>query len=186
MTAAPAVVLALLLSGCTANDDTDANPLFGWCPQWVQGPGSHPVNLYISDVNAENETDSRILHPPGISFSGNGTPDVFQGRPLDLYRITLDRINATGNVELRAFDQDGIQLGIRDYRHQDDAVQVVPLAIVAADDAGAHFDVALTSVSHDDRANPGSLRVRWTMADGGAAVIAYTATYHYKVCGAQV
>jgi hypothetical protein len=168
-----AVALAALLSGCTTPTDEPAkDPLFGLCPQWVQGPGSTALTLQL----AGNESADREVGP------ANSTID---GRPLDLFRIRLDKLTVDGVLELRAFGADGHQLGIRDYR-QTGGQQLVPVVVFRDGAAAGHeFDVFLSPVAHGSVGSPAPVTLRWMPSDGSAMVEA-SVTYHYKVCGAEL
>src|ERR1041385_6855055 len=95
------VVLACVavagLAGCAApTNKTASSPLLGLCPQWVQGLGGTSVEAHL--VGDDNETHE--LGPADATF---------QGRPLDLYRLHVDRLAVQGRLELRAFAADGRQ-----------------------------------------------------------------------------
>lgn len=175
-----AAALVALLSGCTVpTDEEAADPLFGLCPQWTQGPGRQVLDLDLVGGfgNATNSTSTRDveLGPANATLGG---------RPLDLYRVRLDSLSvADGRLELRAFAADGRQLAVRDYRQS--SPQLVPVVVFTDGSAAGHeFEVFLSPVGHDDAGSPAPATLRWT-ADGNATVAA-TVTYHYKVCGAEV
>lgn len=168
--------LAALLSGCTVPTDEPAeDPLFGLCPQWSDGPGRQVVDLDLR-ASSGNATSTRevVLGPANATFGG---------RPLDLYRVRIDRLSVDGRLELRAFAGDGRQLAVRDYRPV--SPQLVPVVVLTDGSAAGHeFEVFLSPLGHDDDASPAPAALRWT-AEGNATVAA-TVTYHYKVCGAEV
>ncbi|MHB1260986.1 MAG: hypothetical protein ACYC2H_04640 [Thermoplasmatota archaeon] len=174
-----AAALAALLSGCTVpTDEPAADPLFGLCPQWAEGPGRQVLDLALpgGSGNATNATATRDveLGPANATLGG---------RPLDLYRVRLDRLAVDGRLELRAFAADGRQLAVRDYRQV--SPQLVPVVVFTdGSAAGDEFEVFLSPVGHDDAGSPAPVTLRWT-ADGNATVAA-TVTYHYKVCGAEL
>jgi hypothetical protein len=167
-----AAALAALLSGCTVpTDEEAADPLFGLCPQWAQGPGGMTMDFQV----AGNESRD-------VEMAGANATD--RGHTLDLYRVRLDRLDVQGRLELRAFAADGHQLAIRDYRQP--TAQLVPVVVFTDGSAVAHeFDVFLSTVGHDDPASPAPATLRWTPLDGNASVGA-SVTYHYKVCGAEL
>ncbi|HUR24974.1 MAG TPA: hypothetical protein VM327_03040 [Candidatus Thermoplasmatota archaeon] len=164
------VVVAALLAGCTVpSDEPEQDPLFGLCPQWVQGPGGFPLHATVAGNGSE---DIEVA-------AGNATLD---GRPLDLYRIRIGNLTVDGRLEMRAFAADGRQLGIRDHRIEG-TQQIVP--VVAFSDgsaAGKEFDVFLSPVTQDSTPAPGPLSLRWTSTMGASTVDAVV-SYHYKVCG---
>lgn len=163
--------LVPLLSGCAVPTDEEADPLFGLCPQWSQGPGSQPVGLRL----AGNESVERELGPANTTH---------QGRPLDLYRVRLDKLVVEGRTELRAVAADGTRLNIRDYRQT--SGQLVPVVVFTDGSAtGKEFDVFLSAVGHGDQASPAPVTLLWNQV-GGNATIEASVTYHYKVCGAQL
>jgi len=167
-----AFATALLLSGCTApQDKAPASPLLGLCPQWVQGLGGTTIAAHL--VGDANETHE--LGPADATF---------QGRPLDLYRLRVDQLAVQGRLEMRAFAADGKQLAVRDYRQQ--APQLVPVVVFTDGTAAGHeFDVFLSPVSQNGTAAPAPVSVRLT-SSGNESTISLSATYHYKVCGADI
>jgi hypothetical protein len=46
--------------------------------------------------------------------------------------------------------------------------------------------VFLTTVTQDQTPRPAPVLLSWTLQGNGTAEIKYTATFHYKVCGASV
>src|ERR1044072_6091161 len=95
------LLLVPLLAGCAAPEEKKPDPLFGLCPQWAQGPGGFSTGLPL-----DNETAQVELAPAN-------EPSL--EKPLDLYRVKLDRLSVEGRRELRAGAADGKQLPIRDY-----------------------------------------------------------------------
>jgi hypothetical protein len=191
----PIVVLALatsvaLLSGCAVpTDEPEADPLFGLCPQWAQGPGEEELDVALS---ADGGTGNSSASGSGASVNGSASQDValasanatHDGRPLDLYRILVDGLDVDGRLELRAFAADGRQLGIRDYRLT--GTQIVPVvAFTDGSGAGHEFDVFLSPVAHDGQPSPAPVTLRWT-ATQGSATVEGSVTFHYKVCGAEI
>jgi hypothetical protein len=164
---AAALLPALLLAGCAAPDEEQPDPLFGLCPQWAQGPGG-----YTAGVNpAANRSEERELGPANATHLG---------KPLDLYRIRLDRLEVDGRLEMRALAADGRQLAIRDYRQQ--APQLVPVvAFLDGSAVGKEFDVFLAPVLHGADPAPAPVTLRWNST--GAATVDLSVTFHYKVCG---
>lgn len=166
---------ALLAAGCTAPTESDPNPLLGLCPEWVQGPGEDPRTLEVGPDAREQSVD---LAPPG-----NATEH--RGRPLDLYRIRIDKLEvAGGKLQLRAFAE-GRQLNWRDYRAA--LPQSVPvLTLENATLAEHEFDVHLSAIGQRDPAVPGPLTLQARFEGEGTARIEYTVTFHYRVCGAEL
>ena len=167
-----AAALAALLSGCVVpTDDSPADPLFGLCPQWEKGPGAYTLGLQLQG----NESQERELGP---------AETLLNGKPLDLYRVHLDRLEVEGRTELRATAADGSRLNLRDYRQTPS--QLVPLVVFTDGSAAGHdFDIYLSSVAHGSTGSPAPIRLLWTQV-GGETTVDVTATYHYKVCGAQL
>jgi hypothetical protein len=165
-----AVVLAVLLSGCTVpEDEAEADPLFGLCPQWEQGPGRVAFEVAVSG----NGSEDRELGPANATWADH---------PLDLYRIHVGNLSVAGRLEMRAFAADGRQLGIRDYRIAG-SEQIVPVvAFTDGSAAGKEFDVFLSAVTHGSTASPAPVTLRWTPVSGSSSVDAVV-TFHYKVCG---
>lgn len=165
--------VAVVLSGCTVPDeDPEADPLFGLCPQWAQGPGSQPLQLQL----AGNGSDSSELGPADPM---NG------GKPLDLYRLHIDELTVEGRTELRALAADGTRLNIRDYRLSASQQLVPVVAFTDGSAAGQDFDVFLSSVAHGSTPAPAPVTLQWTQV-GGNTTASATVTYHYKVCGAEL
>lgn len=163
-----AVLIVPLLAGCAAPDDADApDPLFGLCPQWVQGRGELAGGLRLE----ANGTASRELGP---------ADERFLELPLDVFRVQVTKLETDGVVRLRAVDGAGQRLSLRDYRL--DAPQLVPVVILRPAAAGHDFDVMLSSVLDDGPRSPVPVSLDWAL-EGNAAVIEYTVTHHYKVCG---
>ena len=166
-----AATLVLLLAGCAAPKDDPADPLFGLCPQWTQGPGGQTTGLHLTPTDPVQE---RELGPAEATWENHA---------LDLMRVRLTKANVTGHVELRGFDADDRQLAIRDYRDGDGG-QLVPVVHLDGRDVGKEFDLLLSATTHGS--TPGALPVHigWTL-DGQDALIDYDVTFHYKVCGAD-
>lgn len=164
-----ALVLTVLLAGCAVPDEAaEEDPLFGLCPQWVQGPGSVSLAVTVSGNGSEDR-----------EVAANATVD---GRELDLYRMRITDLTVDGRLEMRAFAADGRQLGIRDYRI-DGTEQIVPVVAFADGSAqGKEFDVFLSPVTHGSAPAPTPLTLRWSSASGNSTVGAEV-TFHYKVCG---
>lgn len=160
--------VALSLSGCAAPEDGEGtDPLFGVCPQWMQGPGEQQGNVALTGPGAQQ------------TLVGNVTPRHLD-RPLDLLRIQVTQADVDGDLELRAVAADGSRLNLRDYRLPD--VQTGPVVHLAGDADGKEFDAFLSPVLQDGLAAPMPVQLNWTL-DGGSAQVAYTVTFHYKVCG---
>jgi hypothetical protein len=165
--------LAAFLSGCTVpEEDPEADPLFGLCPQWAQGPGSQPLGLQL----AGNGSQASPLGP------ANATHD---GKPLDLYRLHVDEMSVQGRTELRALAADGTRLNIRDYRLAPSQQLVPVVAFTDGSAAGQDFDVFLSSVAHGSTPAPAPVTLQWTQVGGNTSAAA-TVSYHYKVCGAEL
>src|SRR5688572_18257901 len=94
-----AASLLLLLSGCAVPEEEDEeDPLFGVCPQWLHGPGEHAAGFHLPSPGAggNNSTVHEVELGPAAA--------EHQGHPLDLYRVTLTKLEVDGRLELRAFD----------------------------------------------------------------------------------
>lgn len=171
--AAASAATLLLLAGCTlpgAEDkEAEEDPLFGLCPQWVQGGGEQTAGLFL------NGTSNRTLElGPAANESA--------GRPLDLYRFHLSTLDVDGRLELRAFDASGKQLAVRDYRQEQP--QLVPVVVFTDGSAEGHeFEVFLSPLTTDGAADPAPVSLRWSL-DGTTAEVVVDVTFHYKVCGA--
>lgn len=172
-------LLALLMPGCTEEPEDRDDPLFGLCPQWIQGPGHEAVTV---DVDASNGPAEQVVRP----VEDGGLRDEHRGRPLDMYRVVLESVEVTdGALELRAYaNQSDERKAIRDYRV--DGAQLQPVVRITSEDAGREFDVALTSVSQDTVPAPAPLRLSWTFVGGGQGHVVGNVTYHYRVCGADL
>jgi hypothetical protein len=160
------LLLVPLLAGCAAPEEDKPDPLFGLCPQWTQGPGA-----YAGGFHAANESVGRELGPAN---------ETYLGKPLDLFRVRLDKVAVDGRLELRAEATDGKQLAIRDYRQE--APQLVPVVVLTDGSAAGHeFDVLLSPILHGAAAAPAPVTLRFNVT--GDAAVEFSATYHYKVCG---
>lgn len=166
----PALALAVMLAGCAQpGEDKEADPLFGLCPQWAQGPGEAKESLQLA-------ADATVLEP-----LGEGAAERYLDRPLDLFRVRVTGLEAEGVLELRAQAADGQRLTLRDYRLGD--TQMVAVASIGPDAVGKEFDVFLSPVLEDAPAATLPATLNWTL-DGSGASVQYDVTYHYKVCGA--
>jgi hypothetical protein len=170
------LVVLLLLSGCTAPKEAEpANPLFGFCPQWAQGPGGQTTGLTwtVNESRQERELATAA--------------ETWANHTLDVFRVRIDALNLTGRLEGRAFSAPGEnkQLGIRDYRGNQ-GPQIVPVVVLSAADVGKEFDVLRSSIVHGSSPAQLPLRMQWTL-DGSAAeaTLEYSVTFNYKVCGAE-
>jgi hypothetical protein len=164
----------VLLAGCAAPPAEQANPLFGLCPQWQQGPGQVAGSVAL---DAETNKSLEVAAPPSL-YEGS--------RPFDLLRVRIDDIHVDGALRLRARNATQADLNLRDYRQE--ALPITPVVWfgAGAQEKDQSFDVFLTAVAHDDPARPGPVELEWSMPGGGVATVAYTLTFHYKVCGAEV
>lgn len=163
-------LLALALAGCAAPEQ--ANPLLGLCPQWVAEPGTGHAASY------EGGNGTQVVQPRNLTHLG---------RPFDLVRLKVDSLTVEGGpLELRAYAADngtrGPQRTWRDFRGE--APQLVPYLVLGPSAAGHEFEVTLTSIAAGDAPRPGPVELAWTLPNGGTARVAYTVSYHYKVCGA--
>lgn len=166
-----AALVFLMLAGCTQPGDApETDPLFGLCPQWSQGPGGQTTALRL---DGEAPIQRRELGPAEATWDG----DAF-----DMYRVRLDHLNLSGRVELRAYDANDRQLGLRDFRG--DTPRIEPMIVVAANDQGQEFEIYLSSVKHGSMPAPAPASLGWTL-EGDSAEVAYSVTFHYKVCGAD-
>jgi hypothetical protein len=160
--------VALTLAGCAAPDQ--ANPLLGLCPQWVPEPGGGHPGVY------DGGGSTQLVQPQNLTYLG---------RPFDLVRLKVDSLSG-GPLELRAYASAngtrGAQRTWRDFRGA--SPQLVPFLVLDGAAVGHEFEATLTSIAAGDEARPGPLELSWTLPNGGTAHVAYTLTYHYKVCGA--
>ncbi|MCA1812195.1 MAG: hypothetical protein LC623_09335 [Halobacteriales archaeon] len=170
-----AALLLVALAGCAAPEQ--ANPLLGLCPQWVAEPGAgHPGSH-------DGGNGTQVVQPQNLTHLG---------RPFDLVRLKVDSLEG-GPVELRAYAMAngtggngngtrGVQRTWRDFRGE--APQAVPYLVLGPSAVGHEFEAALTSIAPGDAPRPGPVELAWTLPAGGTAHVAYTLSYHYKVCGA--
>lgn len=164
----PAVLAAALLSGCAQpGEDGDEDPLFGLCPQWMEGPGGQTTGLHLES----NATVDRELGP---------APATWQNHSLDLFRIRVTKADVVGTLELRGFAGDGKQLLLRDYREA--TAQMKPRITIGGGDVGEEFDVLLSSVRQGAPSAQLPVKAAWEL-EGRDAVLEYTVSFHYKVCG---
>lgn len=176
------VLLALLatgLAGCADEPEDEEDPLLGLCPQWMQGPGSHPI---IMDLNTSRNVREMLVFPD----NDGQVLGEHQGRSLDLYRLSLAEVEVSGGtLELRAYaNATGEQKAIRDYRLT--RAQLQPSVRLDGEDAGREFDVALTPITQETAPAPDALRISWRLVGDGQASIRGTVTFHYRVCGADL
>lgn len=165
----PAVILAFLVAGCAQpGDDEPDDPLFGLCPQWAQGPGGTTGSV-------------QLMREGSVARELGPAQEQYLERPLDLFRVTVEDIDVSGVLELRAQAADGQRLTLRDYRLGE--TQMVAVANLGPDAAGNEFDVFLSAVLEDAPAAQLPASLNWTLY-GDSAFVAYNVTYHYKVCGA--
>lgn len=192
----PAVLLlsamaALVLAGCAVpgEEAEEDDPLFGLCPQWTRGPGGQAGSFVLPAAAAGNGSAAGNASDGGAGPAGTVSHEVvldavqaeLDGQPLDVVRVALERLDVDGRLSLRAFDAEGDQLAVRDYRQP--APQLVPVVVMEGGrDGDLEFDVLLSSLTHDAPQAPGPVTLRWTL-DGAAADVAFAVTYHYKVCG---
>lgn len=164
------MALALaLLAGCAAPEQ--ANPLLGVCPQWVAEPGTGHAATY------DGGSGSQVVQPQNLTHLG---------RPFDLLRLKVDAASANGTLELRAYASQngtrGAQRTWRDFRGG--TPQLVPYLTLDGSAVGHEFEATLSSIAAGDLPRPGPVELAWSVAGGGTAHVAYTVSYHYKVCGA--
>jgi hypothetical protein len=169
------LVLAASVAGCAEPPEEEGEALFGLCPQWVQGPGEQRGTLDVAPTNA---TPVRLA-PQGLQDDGTGDGAQFTNRSLDVVRVVFS--NVTGRIEVRAYDTEGRQLGIRALAA--DGRQIEAVHAIDADDEGDEFDVHLTPITHDEAPRPGPVRLE--LRSDTAASAGFVATFHYKVCGAE-
>lgn len=173
--AVASAVLVSLLSGCTLpgseKPDDEPDPLFGLCPQWLQGPGGQTTGFALGG----NATERSVELGPAAA--------EHQGFALDMYRITLTNLSVSGRLELRAVDAGGRQAGIRDFRQE--APQILPVIVFTDGNAkGNEFEVYLDPVTGEGSSFRAPASLRWTLQGEGAdARVSFDVTYHYKVCG---
>src|SRR5688572_13981028 len=169
-----AASLLVLLAGCAVPGEDKEDPLFGICPQWLPGPGGQATGFHLPTPDGTNLSMVRETElGPAAS--------EHRGFALDLYRITLTKLVLDGRLELRAFDGNGTQLLVRDYRQE--SPQQVPVIVFKDGSAQDHeFEVFLGPVTQDGPAAPAPVTLRWTL-DGADAEVAFDASFHYKVCG---
>ena len=169
------VLLVSLLAGCTfpgsEDDAEEPDPLFGLCPQWLQGPGGQSAGFALGG----NETERTVELGPAAA--------EHEGFALDMYRVTLTNLSVSGRLELRAIDAGGRQASIRDFRQE--APQILPVIVFTDGSAkGNEFEVYLDPVTGEGSSFRAPVSLRWTLeGDGATALVSFDATYHYKVCG---
>lgn len=171
------VAAASLLPGCVQPPEEEDDPLVGLCPAWLQGPGEARVAAGLGAARESNAT----AEPPGAAAANWS----HQGRILDLYQVTLDRVAAEGGaVEMRAYSE-GRQLRLRDFREAE--AQLKPVVVLGPGDEGREFDVLLSPLTEEAPPQPGPLELRWGFAAGSlvsaTASVEATVTFHYRVCG---
>lgn len=175
------LALAVLAAGCVGPEPLGPEPnLLGYCPQWVQGPGQHTGNVV---VDADNLAASVRITPEALRHDG---------LPLDLYRLRIDALNVTGGqLHLHAYTE-GNQTGGRnwyDYRSAGQPFQSVPFLVFrgTGNETGREFDVVLSPLRHADPQDPLPIQLTWRLQSGDSgpahASVAFTVTYHYRVCG---
>ncbi len=167
-----AALVILSLSGCIAEEAPPANPLFGLCPQWeagdLQQAGTVVLNATVRDA-------TQILAPGEMQK---------RSLPFDMVRVRIDSLeHSGGDVRLSSANANGSALIWRDFRPQVPQVAAV-IVFASGDETGHIFETYLTSVSQDDPPRPGPVHLTWRLDGMGAATVSYTATFHYKVCGA--
>lgn len=170
MRALPLVLAVLLLAGCAApgQENEEDDPLFGLCPQWVEGAGATTGTVELGEAKEAK----RELGPANATYLE---------RPLDLFRIKVTAVDVDGRLQLRATAADGQRLSLRDYRIGEP--QMVPVANIDASAMDQEFDVFLSPVTHDAPTADLPASLEWRL-DGAHARVDYEVTYHYKVCGA--
>lgn len=162
-------LLAAMLAGCAGPEQAD--PLLGLCPQWVSEPGGGHAGSH------DGPGGTQVVQPRNLTHLG---------RPFDLVRLKVESLSANGTVELRAYAWEngtrGAQRTWRDFRGE--APQLVPYLVLGPSAVGREFEATLSSIAAGDTPRPGPLELAWSVPGGGSARVAYTLTYHYKVCGA--
>lgn len=175
------VALASLAAGCVAPEDTASKAnLLGYCPQWLQGPGQAGDSVDLSAALAEG---TKI----------QAADAVWQGHPLDVYRVRLDTLDVAGGaLELRAFRDDNHTSSINwyDYRSAGQPFRSVPfLSFRAGSNATGHeFDAVLAGLKQSDITSSGPVQFVWRfVADTGGGEghgrAEYSVSYLYRVCG---
>lgn len=188
-TAAPTRLLAILavtaavtLAGCMAPEEPETNPLFGLCPQWFQGEGQQAGFVQLSTSS-----------PEASATQGPAAADMrINGRAFDMLRLDITDAVVTGSgaaVRLRAHaDLNGTlaSLNLWDYRPAPPSPSL-PVVDFTPGEAGTGIvQVFLTTVTQDQPPRPAPVLLSWSLQGNGTAEIKYTATFHYKVCGASV
>jgi hypothetical protein len=169
-----APALAFLLAGCTVPGSNEPDPLFGLCPQWIQGGGEQTIGRLLDGSNGTVTAETEL----------GPAAETYQGRSLDLYRIVFEQLSVEGRLELRAVDADGRQRALLDDRSP--TPRLVPVLVFTDGSAANHeFDVYLSDVSHGSTPAPAPVTLRWTF-EGTRASFEASVTYHYKVCGADL
>lgn len=176
-TAAALTLVGLLLAGCTTPDEPEAD-LWGLCPMWEEGgeASTGRASLDAAEPSA------------GLLF-GDETRFTHQNRSLDVVRVVVERLEATGGrLELRAFHVEKEERRpIRDYRFED-TPQMVPVVTWGPDEnaTDTEYDVHLTAVDAKAAPAPGQVRLEWRLQGDGeaSAVVDISVHYLYRVCGA--
>jgi hypothetical protein len=87
-------------------------------------------------------------------------------------------------VQLRAY-ADGRLVNFRDYRGA--LPQSVPVLTFENGSMAQHeFDVRLSAIDQDEPPAPGPLTLQARLVGNGTAQLELTATFHYRVCGAEL
>jgi hypothetical protein len=176
-------LLALALPGCFVPEEPAGPRLIGACPQWQDGPSlpNQSVELEATPGAPDKEASPQ---PANLTLNG---------RPLNRYRVVVDRIEVTGGVlELRAFVTEGrTQRNWFDYRAPGQHfASVAVLNFRPGDDVvGQEFDTLLTPVTQSDPGQGAPIELEWTLnataSETARARVGFTVVPGYRVCGAS-
>lgn len=163
-----ASLLTVALAGCTAPVE-DPDPLFGVCPQWLDGDASS------GDLEARGQA----------VFFFNDTMTHLDGNlSLDRYHVVFTDIATDGVLEVRAFATDDDR-ALRFTDHRDPDMVRTPTFLALDDDSGTvEVDIFLSDLTHGAEPEPSDLRLELSGQDGATGTLAVEVTPGYRVCGA--
>lgn len=159
----------MVFAGCTAPGEDTPGPLFGVCPQWLDG-----------------DSQAQTLEVPGsVTFAANQSVSHAGGnRSLDRFHVHFENIETDGVLEVRAFAvTDGRVLRFTDWRDADGTRTPTFLALDSSSGL-VQVDIYLSDLAQGSTAQPTDIRIELTGQDGATGSMLVTATPGYRVCGA--